>query len=182
MPTCQQCQQQFAMHQKIDGVWHNLCSRKYCLTCSPFRGHNTKKLTSPTTEGTPTKTCPKCDSLQPVTAFYARKNGLPMGWCKKCLNRSVIERGRAMKLLMIEYKGGLCTDCGEMPHPACMEFHHLDPDQKDFDLSRVRQKTALTAEVKQELDKCVLVCKNCHAIRHVVDCAYPNGVRSKTGF
>jgi hypothetical protein len=66
----------------------------------------------------------------------------------------------------IAYKGGVCVDCGKMPHPAAMAFHHLDPKQKDFDVSRVRAKKAVTSEVLAELDKCVLLCLNCHSIRH----------------
>ena len=46
-----------------------------------------------------------------------------------------------------------------------MSFHHLDPSVKDFQLSNARTKI-LTESVKQELDKCVLLCLNCHAIRH----------------
>lgn len=46
-----------------------------------------------------------------------------------------------------------------------MDFHHLNPDEKDFDISRSKT-SKLTDHIKRELDKCILVCKNCHGEIH----------------
>lgn len=45
-----------------------------------------------------------------------------------------------------------------------LEFHHLDPTQKDFGISKTLTKSfkALT----EETDKCILLCSNCHAEEH----------------
>lgn len=68
------------------------------------------------------------------------------------------------KLKAIEYKGGKCVDCHGTFHPAVYEFHHLDPTFKDKDPSKVM--TLKWEKIVAEIDKCVLLCANCHRIRH----------------
>jgi len=101
-----------------------------------------------------------------VSEFYAVSGNKPPSWCKKCNLHAINARSLKHKQMMIEYKGGKCIDCGEMPHTAAMAFHHLDPSKKDFTIAKIRNKASLTNTVKLELDKCVLLCANCHAIRH----------------
>jgi hypothetical protein len=60
--------------------------------------------------------------------------------------------------------GGKCTDCGGVFPLACFDFHHLDPSTKDFDPCRGLTKSK--AKLFAELEKCVLLCANCHRIRH----------------
>lgn len=69
-----------------------------------------------------------------------------------------------LKVQAIQYKGGKCLNCGQMPHPAAMAFHHRDRKEKDFSISSARSKSFKA--IKTELDKCDLLCKNCHAIHH----------------
>jgi len=45
------------------------------------------------------------------------------------------------------------------------KFHHLDPKEKDFNPSRLK-KYSFDDRVKCELDKCILVCSNCHREIH----------------
>lgn len=68
-----------------------------------------------------------------------------------------------MKARAIEYKGGKCQYCGYNRSVAAMCFHHLDPSQKDFNVSGNTMRWEL---MKGELDKCVLLCLNCHAEEH----------------
>ena len=74
------------------------------------------------------------------------------------------EDKRKRKLWAIGYLGGCCYGCGSTFHPAVYEFHHKDPLTKDRDPSKMLQLslTKLTAE----LDKCVLLCANCHRLEH----------------
>lgn len=63
-------------------------------------------------------------------------------------------------------KESSCKDCGES-HKSCLEFHHTDPGEKMLSVSRM----AVTAEygiddLKNEVSKCDLICRNCHAKRH----------------
>lgn len=63
----------------------------------------------------------------------------------------------------IEYKGGKCIVCGYNKSIRALQFHHLDPTQKDFGISGT---TKSFEKLKPELDKCVLLCANCHGEVH----------------
>lgn len=71
---------------------------------------------------------------------------------------------RAIKKMLIEYKGGKCSRCGYNKCMRALEFHHLDPTQKDFGISR--QLNRSISKLKEEVDKCILLCSNCHAEIH----------------
>lgn len=64
----------------------------------------------------------------------------------------------------IEYKGSKCEKCGYDKCKWAFDFHHLDPNEKDFSLSK--NITLSWDKVKKELDKCILVCANCHREIH----------------
>jgi hypothetical protein len=81
------------------------------------------------------------------------------------LKVAVSKRRRALKTMSIEYKGGKSTFCGYNKCEGALEFHHIDPSQKDFALS-VRGLTRSWERIIKELDKCILVCSNCHKEIH----------------
>lgn len=85
--------------------------------------------------------------------------------CNKCNVDAVKRRRKRIKQLSVEYKGGKCERCGYNKCHQSMDFHHLDPQQKDFAIAR-NGHTRSWARVKIELDKCILVCKNCHGEIH----------------
>lgn len=58
-----------------------------------------------------------------------------------------------------------CKRCGIM-HSAVIEFHHLDPNEKKENISRMVKFGCSISDVKEELTKCEPVCKNCHSIIH----------------
>lgn len=68
-----------------------------------------------------------------------------------------------LKLRAIEYKGGACLVCGYSKSVRALHFHHLDPSQKDFNISAFKKAWN---KLTSELDKCVLLCSNCHAEVH----------------
>ena len=116
------------------------------------------------------KKCSKCDELKDVDDFYKRSNinrdGFT-GYCKKCSNIYSIDRLKKVKIEMILYKGGKCFDC-ELNHEnsnhCVFDFHHLDPNTKDPNFNRI--KCQKWDKIKEEIDKCVLLCANCHRLRH----------------
>jgi hypothetical protein len=58
-----------------------------------------------------------------------------------------------------------CMDCGEH-HPATLQFHHPNPEDKEFNVAdAVRNGTSLD-RIKNKIEKCIVLCANCHAIRH----------------
>jgi len=74
------------------------------------------------------------------------------------------EDKRKRKLEAISYLGGKCFICGGEFHPAVYEFHHLDPTTKDRDPSKMLQLS--WKRLSAELDKCKLLCANCHRLEH----------------
>jgi hypothetical protein len=114
------------------------------------------------------KECPKCLITKPKEEWYVRKrkSGLSLSpYCKKCVNENTVHRQRTFKKKCIDYKGGKCESCGYSKCIGALEFHHKDPTQKDFALSKVRL-TSFSDKVAQELDKCLLLCANCHREEH----------------
>ncbi len=98
-----------------------------------------------------------------ITEGYHTKEGYTK--CKKCRVEAVNKRRKKMKAMAVEYKGGKCEKCGYDKCIGALEFHHLDPSQKDFGIGGKRQ-TAAWETIKQEVDKCILVCANCHREIH----------------
>ena len=88
--------------------------------------------------------------------------------CSKCASAAVSKRRRAIKEQAIDYMGGACNHCKGSFHPAVYEFHHLDPGQKDFGIS-LSGATRSWEATRVELDKCVMLCANCHRIVHAAD-------------
>jgi transposase len=82
--------------------------------------------------------------------------------CAKCRREAVTRWRRRAKLRLIEAAGGSCVLCGYDGHPGALHFHHLDPTQKRYTLSRAGH-TRRFAEALEEAKKCVLLCANCHA-------------------
>lgn len=81
--------------------------------------------------------------------------------CNSCL---VNIRRFKFKQKCLAYKGGKCEDCGYDKCSRALTFHHLDPKEKDFSISgnHARRWDSVVAE----LDKCILLCANCHAEEH----------------
>jgi hypothetical protein len=69
------------------------------------------------------------------------------------------------KIWCIEYKGGKCEVCGYGKHPSALEFHHKDPSKKKFEIGD-SSNTITTSSLKKELDKCAILCANCHREVH----------------
>ena len=71
------------------------------------------------------------------------------------------------KKLLVEYKGGKCEHCGfKTDIMSVYDFHHKDPSQKDFGISHKSGYGKSLEQTKKEVDKCLLLCRNCHAIEH----------------
>lgn len=86
---------------------------------------------------------------------------------RKYLRFAIAEKRRKLKLQAIEYKGGSCTNCGYNKCPAAMVFHHLIPGEKEFGIGNGNIKSF--ERIKPELDKCILLCGNCHNELHYAE-------------
>ncbi len=58
-----------------------------------------------------------------------------------------------------------CANCGEQ-HPATLHFHHLNSEDKLFSIGDAVQKGYSLVKIKKEINKCIVLCANCHTIRH----------------
>lgn len=76
------------------------------------------------------------------------------------------DRRRDIKKQLVEYKGGCCSVCGYNKSFRSLHFHHINPEEKDFTLGRKWGKLGFNETIKKELDKCILVCANCHGEIH----------------
>lgn len=84
--------------------------------------------------------------------------------CRQCRTNAVTKRRRKIKLMAITYLGNRCKDCGLVDTcPDIYDFHH--EKGKDFGIAE-KGYTRSWETVKQELDKCILLCANCHRRRH----------------
>jgi len=61
-----------------------------------------------------------------------------------------------------------CIFCGNK-NPLCLDFDHIDPSTKDFTPATAIQGGYAWDRVLQEIDKCQLVCANCHRIKTIVE-------------
>jgi hypothetical protein len=86
-------------------------------------------------------------------------------YCKPCTTEQTVERQQKFKRQCVEYKGGKCSRCEYDKYVGALEFHHLDPSEKDFSPSQCKL-TKFDNRIKKELDKCVLLCANCHREEH----------------
>lgn len=81
------------------------------------------------------------------------------------LSHFVSERRRKLKKMAVELKGGSCQICGYHKCVAALDFHHVDEEKKSFDLSS-KGLTRSWDRIKEEINKCALVCANCHREIH----------------
>ena len=100
-----------------------------------------------------------------ISASRLRKNGLQIIKPIKTQEefKAQTNYSKRVKEKLIEYKGGKCQICGYNKCNRALEFHHLDPTQKDFTISG---GTKSFEKIKSEVDKCIMVCANCHREIH----------------
>ena len=118
------------------------------------------------------KVCNKCLIEKEDTEFYSQiqhgKDGKSWkyldSFCKDCRTKYSIERSKAIKTKAVEYLGGKCAHCGLIDDVCVYDFHHLDPSKKE--LSFGNRGGLSFDKLKPELDKCILLCANCHRKVH----------------
>jgi len=113
-----------------------------------------------------TRYCSRCKKDVKTENFHQRRGrAFSSTYCKPCTAEQTLSRMRKLKSQMIDYKGGCCVRCGYDKYQGALDFHHLDPNEKDFNPSHLK-RYKFDETVKSELDKCILVCANCHRELH----------------
>jgi len=134
------------------------------------------------------KKCSKCNRQLLLADFYQRRKGSRAGkYYEKCIacmkERGVkyyhdnhdrqlklaILRRNKNRLKMIKYMNNIkskpCMDCGSTYPPYVMDFDHKDGSIKSGNVSRMSNGGWSKIKVDSEIEKCDLVCSNCHRIR-----------------
>jgi hypothetical protein len=75
-------------------------------------------------------------------------------------------RAYKRKLHLVELAGGQCSSCGYSKNIAALEFHHLNPDEKEGKLDMRNLSNRTMDFLLKEFSKCVLLCSNCHREVH----------------
>lgn len=149
------CGNKIPNYLKIEGKGRNLSKRKRCLVCSPWG------LRSRIPEDAKIKgdnfICLSCKREFPLDRSKGHRS-------RKCASCNILSRKSKMKLRCLEYKGNSCIRCRYNKCSAALVFHHFDESNKEFNISGSYNRS--WNKLKAELDKCILICSNCHAELH----------------
>jgi len=127
-----------------------------------------------------TKVCTRCRQEKSLSEFYKAKGGKGglCSFCKSCnskkhkkwYEKNKIKANayrsrcqRSLKQKCVDYKGGKCSICGYDKCVAALDFHHINPKEKEFAFHGL---TASWKKAEKELNKCALLCANCHRELH----------------
>lgn len=123
------------------------------------------------------KVCNKCITLKPASEFYTRKNGYLSDTCKPCFlqrRKSYVAEFRKTKLphrvatlksVLNKFKSRPCMDCNKTFPPYVMDLDHRDQLSKIASTADLIRTCTSVESFQNELDKCDVVCSNCHRIR-----------------
>lgn len=106
-------------------------------------------------EGIRTSYCKSCQKIKARAAHVK-------AWPEKKVKRKEIKKG--IKEWILKYKKDHGCACGEK-HPACLDFHHINPEEKEFQISNFQRNKSLK-RIKEEITKCIIICSNCHRKLH----------------
>lgn len=114
------------------------------------------------------KRCTKCGQLKNESEFHkckTRLDGLHI-WCKTCSSESQanIQRRVRNRIELLKRK---CAKCGE-GRVYLIEFHHIDPQEKQFEIGKAASLHIKEDLILTEIEKCVCLCANCHKEFHYI--------------
>ncbi len=149
---CVQCQDKFSNSAIINGVRKNIQNRKYCLKCSPWGLHNTRKI------------------HQVKHCKHSRDYSLMSDTEKRQYNDKIYKYQRQQrqkrKVKLVNQFGGKCSSCGYDKNLTSLCFHHKNPKEKEFMLNSREMYKRPEKELIEEAKKCELLCHNCHSELH----------------
>jgi hypothetical protein len=145
------------LQELADAVDRSITTVRYWLSkWSIVRPQSSARADPGTSERIVDRIC----SRHGLTRFGLERRGYYR--CLLCRQERVSEWRRRVKRVLVDEAGGGCQLCGYAECNAALQFHHLDPTQKQFSLSHDGVARNLAA-ARAEAAKCVLLCANCHA-------------------
>lgn len=95
-----------------------------------------------------------------LISYYINPDGKTKNSNRKNRNRFRLKSEYRQRL------GAKCQICGYDKCQNALQFHHIDPSKKKFAISDSLRKTFTQQEIDEEINKCILVCSNCHVEIH----------------
>ena len=123
--------------------------KKYCIICGKELKGNQKKY---------------CSNNCKQKAHYQKSKEDNYN---SCFSQTI--RGLRRKLKLVEIKGGKCEKCGYNKNLSALEFHHINPSDKKFQLDSRHLSNTKWETILLEAKKCKLLCSNCHKEEHYPD-------------
>lgn len=116
------------------------------------------------------KNCTICNLLLDNDCFYKKRTHSLSSYCKNCANKQSLKmqhkKGHERKAFFVNQKGGKCQLCGYDKCTAALHFHHRKPEEKEMKLDVRVLSNAAFEKIQKEIDKCDLLCANCHTELH----------------
>ena len=114
------------------------------------------------------KKCKICSKEKDISDFYSNgyhKSGKQKTKpsCKQCEQN--YDKVRYQEIIKNHFGGLKCKFCGYSKLFSVLDLHHLDPSEKEYEVSKLRTYNEKT--IIKELEKCILLCANCHREEHV---------------
>lgn len=135
--------------------------RNYCDTLNINHSH------LPNTIDTGTLKCPVCNQIKTKDNFYFSQGKLAQKPCKECVRKRQNDKYHNRKNWLNDYKAERkCQKCN-CDKFYLLDFHHIDPQQKDYTIAS--NPNAKKETLLQEIEKCVLLCSNCHREFHYLE-------------
>lgn len=107
-------------------------------------------------------TCERCCNAERMRAWYAKQSAEKKREIGRRASERKLKRARRIRAMLDVCKAHEgCLYCAESD-PVCLDWHHRDPAEKHNDLSTLAGMSASWARIVAELEKCDVVCANCH--------------------
>ena len=135
-------------------------SNRKCSACQvskkeSFFGFKNKKLGKLHTK------CKECQSVYSKQHYKLNKSD----YCKRARKNNIEYRKRNRDFIKNYKTSAGCKFCKETSH-ICLDFHHLNPKVKDWNISIMSRGASSISTIKKEIKKCIVICSNCHRKLH----------------
>lgn len=115
------------------------------------------------------KICKVCKKTKPLSEYYISGSGRQLNTCKPCVRAEEKLKYNSKIKSFNDYKSSIgCQKCRDTRHYV-LDFHHKDPNEKEFTLANKARASFFNEEVQNEIKKCVLLCSNCHREFHYLE-------------
>ena len=117
------------------------------------------------------KICKDCKELLDLTKFNSKgyntkKSGERVKtYRSKCANCYKVNKAHILDAIVVEiFNKYACSKCGYDRCKSAIDFHHLEPSEKEYNPSSIRRRDS--SVIRKELMKCIILCSNCHRELH----------------